>query len=32
VPMKPGVESLNISVAAAILAYALTEAGRGGES
>lgn len=26
VPMKPGVESLNISVAAAILAYALSEA------
>jgi len=26
VPMKPGVESLNVSVAAAILAYALTEA------
>ncbi len=30
VPMRPGVESLNVSVAAAILAYALTEAsGRG---
>ncbi len=28
VPMKPGVESLNISVAAAILAYALSEASR----
>lgn len=28
IPMKPGVESLNVSVAAAILAYALTEAGR----
>ncbi len=25
IPMKPGVESLNVSVAAAILAYALTE-------
>jgi len=28
IPMKPGVESLNVSVAAAILAYTLTEAGR----
>ncbi len=27
IPMKPGVESLNVSVAAAILAYSLTEAG-----
>ena len=27
VPMKPGVESLNVSVAAAILVYTLTEAG-----
>ena len=26
IPMKPGVDSLNVSVAAAILAYALTEA------
>jgi len=32
IPMKPGVESLNVSVAAAILAYALTEAGRGDRS
>ncbi|NOZ94587.1 MAG: 23S rRNA (guanosine(2251)-2'-O)-methyltransferase RlmB [Acidobacteria bacterium] len=31
IPMKPGVESLNVSVAAAILAYALTEAGRDGQ-
>lgn len=28
VPMRPGVESLNVAVAAAIVAYALTEAGR----
>ena len=32
IPMKPGVESLNVSVAAAILAYALTEAGRSDQS
>ncbi len=32
IPMKPGVESLNVSVAAAVLAYALTEAGRSDQS